>query len=254
LSELAATMRAIVTTSMVKGEMSQRLTKELPEHHLRYCKPCDAIHPHEQAFRIAAIQAGLELTPGTSPPLVRRIKGMRPNGFRRPGSDTAPRFNIIRNYLRFYGPATAKEVASFVDAPVKDIGAHWPEDVVDVDVDGLTKSALADTLDVLSDPPQPTAVRLAGPFDPLLQGRDRELLVPDAGRRKTVWRALGRPGVVFVAAEPIGTWRSAKAGNKLRVTLDLWTQPTQKQKDAIVDETQRLADFRGIDLLDVAGL
>jgi hypothetical protein len=145
-------------------------------------------------------------------------------------------------------------VAAFVDAPVKDIKAHWPDDVVDVEVDGHKRSALAQTLEVLADPPRPTAVRLAGPFDPLLQGRDRDMLIPDADRRKVVWRVLGRPGVIFVAAEPVGIWRATKAGKKLRINLDLWTSHTKKQKDAIADEAHRLADFRAIELTELNGL
>ncbi|PVY34225.1 DNA glycosylase AlkZ-like family protein [Williamsia muralis] len=251
LRELATTMRAIVTDTMVKGEMSSRLTTELPEHHLRDCKPCGAVHPHEQTFRLAALQAGLELVPNTSPPVLHRVKGLRPNEFRRPDADASPQFDLIRNYLRFYGPSTAQEVAAFLDAPVKEVKAHWPDDVLDVDVEGQGKSALIEAIDVLTDPPQPTAVRLAGPYDALLQGRDREMLVPEVDRRKTVWPVLGRPGVIFAAAEPVGTWRPAKAGKKLRIKVEPWVRHTTKVQKAIAVEAERLARFRGVELAGI---
>jgi hypothetical protein len=251
LHELSTAMRGIVTDKMVKGEMSRRLTAELPEHHLRYCKPCDSVHAHEQSFRLAAIQAGLELVPRTSPPVVRRAKGLRPNGFRRPGTEATPRFDVVRNYLRFYGPATPQEVAAFLDAPVKDVRAHWPEDAVEVTVDGQPRSALKDSLEVLQEPPRPTAVRLVGPYDPLLQGRDREMLIPDDTRRKSIWPVLGRPGVVFVAAEPIGIWRPTKAGNRLKIRVEPWARHTAKLRKAITHEAERLAAFRAVELAGI---
>ena len=42
----------------------------------------------------------------------------------------------VRGVLRFLGPATPKQVAGYVDSPVKEIEARWPEDVVPVEVDG----------------------------------------------------------------------------------------------------------------------
>jgi hypothetical protein len=251
LRELAATMRAIVADTMVKGEMSSRLTAELPEYHLRDCKPCGAVHPHEQTFRLAALQAGLELVPNTSPAVLHRVTGLCPNEFRRPGADASPRFDLVRNYLRFYGPSTAQEVAAFLDAPVKEVKVHWPDDVLDVDVEGQCKSALIDTIDLLADPPQPTTVRLAGPYDALLQGRDREMLVPEVARRKAVWPVLGRPGVIFAAAEPMGTWRPAKAGRKLRIKVEPWARHTTRVQKAIVAEAERLARFRGVELAGI---
>jgi hypothetical protein len=248
MAELSVEMRKIVTTPTVKGEMSRKLTSVLPDHFLRYCKPCDAIHPYENSFRLAAIQAGLELQPHTSPPILQRIKGLRPNHFRHLGAEAAERFDVIRNYLRFYGAATPKQVSEYLDAPVRDIKAHWPTDVVDVLVDGQTRSALAGTLQVLTDPPEPSGLRLVGPYDPLLQARDRELLMPDAARRKATWPVLGRPGVIFSAAEPIGTWRPAKAGKKLNITVELWAKTNRAINAAIEEQAARLARFRGLDL------
>ena len=107
LAEIAAKMRIVVTRPMVKGEVSTRLTAALDEPYLRYCRPCGVMHAPEQAFRLAALYAGLELEPGTSPPVLHRIKGW-PRRAPGPAADplSAPaHLQPIRNYLRFLGPA-----------------------------------------------------------------------------------------------------------------------------------------------------
>lgn len=55
---------------------------------------------HLRRFQ-AALQAGLELEPGTSPPVLHRIPDLRPPLFGRPAGEAEPRFDVIRNYLRF---------------------------------------------------------------------------------------------------------------------------------------------------------
>ncbi len=138
LAEIAAKMRTVVTRPMVKGDVSTRLTAALDEPYLRFCRPCGVLHAPEQAFRLAALYAGLELEPGTSPPVLRRIKGW-PRRTPGPAPDalSAPkRLQPIRNYLRFLGPATPGDVAGFLDTSVAEVKAHWPEDAEEVKVAG----------------------------------------------------------------------------------------------------------------------
>lgn len=68
-------MRDIVSKPTVKGEMSAQLTTRVTEPYLRFCRPCNATHLYEMPFRLAALQAGLELQPDTSPPVLERIPG-----------------------------------------------------------------------------------------------------------------------------------------------------------------------------------
>jgi hypothetical protein len=67
-----------------------------------------------------------------------------------------------------------------------------------VHVDGHSRFVPGDDLAMLRDPPLAEATRLLGAFDPWLQARDRELLVPDADARRELWPVLGRPGAVLV--------------------------------------------------------
>jgi hypothetical protein len=240
LDTVAEAMRSIVTAPMVKGEMSGRLTAVMDPPFVRFCVPCDATHVYEMPFRLAALRAGLELQPGTSPPVLQPIPGFAP-------TTTVPeRLDVVRAYLRLLGPATPKLVAGYLDAPAKDVQARWPEDVVDVDVAGERRWLLAEDADRLGDPPVLT--RLLGPFDLYLQARDRPLLVDDVAHSKDLWRTLGRPGAVLSQGEIAGTWRARKAGASVTVSVELWTPA---DRGAIGEQAERLARFRGISLKTV---
>jgi hypothetical protein len=240
LDVVAGAMRSIVTGPMVKGEMSTRLTAALDEPYLRFCVPCDAVHTYEQPFRLSALRAGLELEPGTSPPVLRPIPGFAP------AHEVPERLDVVRGYLRLLGPATPQLVAGYLDAPVKDVQAHWPADAVEVDVDGERRWLLGGDLDLLGDPPRGT--RLLGPFDLHLQARDRSLLVGDAVRAKDLWRTLGRPGGVLVDGEIVGIWRARKAGSSVNVEVSPWGGAHAATRRAVGQQAERLASFRGLTL------
>jgi hypothetical protein len=242
LDAVAKAMRSIVVKPMAKGEVSTRLTKLMDEPYLRYCRACKATHLYEQPFRLAAFRAGLELEPGTSPPVLRRIPG-----FRKPKESRGA--DLIRTYLRLFGPATPKLVADFLDAPVKDVQAHWPSDVVEVGVDGERRWLLEADRDRLAAGTAKTT-RLLGPFDLFLQGKDRSLLVPDPGRAKGMWPVLGRPGAVLVDGDVVGSWRPRQSGGRFRLQLDLWSSP-KRARTAIEPEAERLAAFRGTELTGI---
>jgi hypothetical protein len=242
LDVVADAMRAIVTEPMVKGEMSTRLTAVLDEPYLRSCVPCDAIHTYEQPFRLAALRAGLELEPGTSPPVLRPVPGLAP-------AATVPeRLDVVRGYLRLLGPATPQQVAGYLDAPVAEVRARWPEDAVEVDVEGERRWLPAENADRLADVPAAAGTRLLGPFDLFLQARDRELLAPERERAKELWPTLGRPGAVLTDGAIAGTWRPRKAGSSLTVAVELWAPVP---REAVTEAAERLAAFRGVLLKDV---
>jgi hypothetical protein len=239
LDHIAAEMRAIVTTPTVKGDLSGALNARLPEPYQRYCRPCGAVHLYEQPFRLSALRGGLELRPGTSPPVLERIPGWRGTA-----RTVDPSLDPVRGLLRLLGPVTAQHVATYLDSPVKDVRERWPDDVTEVVVEGQRRSILEADLDALVSPPDVSGVvRLLGPFDLFLQGRDRELVVPDEAHRKDLWRTLGRPGAVLVGHEILGTWRPRSAGRKLRLAVDGWAPLPD-----LTEQAERLAAFRGQEL------
>ncbi|HTE72176.1 MAG TPA: winged helix DNA-binding domain-containing protein [Actinomycetes bacterium] len=242
LDTVAAEMRRIVTRPTVKGEVSTRLTALLPEPYLRWCNPCQATHPHELPFRLAAVRAGLELQQGTSPPVLQRVRGFRAAG------QADARHELVRIYLRLFGPSTPQLVAGFLDAPVTDVKARWPDDVVEVDLDGQRRWVLADEVDLLEAPPSTT--RLLGPYDLYLQGKDRPLLVNDPARAKALWPVIGRPGVVLVDGEVAGSWRPRTRGGRLRLEVVLWSA-RRTARAGVADQAERLAAHRGVGLAGV---
>lgn len=249
LAEVAAALRAVVEEPLVKGEVSGRLSAVLPEQHLRDCVPCRARHPWEMPFRLAALQAGLELVPGTSPPVLRRI----PHWPRRrwgPAEDpgAAPlRLQVVRGYLRLLGPAAPADVAGFLDSTATEVKRHWPDDAEPVEVEGRRAWTLPGG-DAEAAVPVADLVRLLGPFDQLLQARDRTLLVPDRSRHQALWPTIGRPGAVLVGTDVVGTWRPRASGATLALKLELWQPLSVATRARVQEEAERLAAHRGVRL------
>ncbi|ROS78599.1 DNA glycosylase AlkZ-like family protein [Cellulomonas sp. PhB143] len=274
LRTVAGLEREIVRSPTVKGELSSRLSGRLDAPYVRFCAPCDATHVYEMPFRLAALQAGLELEPGTSPPVLRRIPGLRPRPYARLGDAADPRLDVVRGYLRFYGPASAKDVAEHLDAPLRDVRDRLPHDVVPVEVVDVAfpkgrqeRWVLAQDADGLAGTsPDAVAggrrggaadaqVRLVGPYDPYLQLRDRAVLTQDPARAKDLWRTLGRPGAVLAGGDVVGTWRARSAGSgarrRLTVAVDPWFPPDRALRGAVAEQAERLAAFRGTGTVDV---
>jgi Winged helix DNA-binding domain len=247
LTEVATQMRHVVKGPMGKGEVSTQLTARLDPPYLRYCRTCNTTHSWEVPFRVGALYAGLELQPGTSPPVLRRIPSWpKRNPGPAPDPMAAPEsLQPIRNYLKFLGPATPNDVAAFLDSPVAEIKAHWPEDAVEVSVDGRQGWILGEVGGIEHDR---ELLRLLGGFDLFLQGRDRDLIVPDVSKHKELWPILGRPGAVLSGSEIVGTWRPKTAGSEFTLRLSLWASHANRIRQKLKLEAERLAAHRGLEL------
>jgi hypothetical protein len=70
----------------------------------------------------------------------------------------------------------------------------------------------------------------------LLQGAERELLVPRADRRELLWTSRVWPGALLVDGEIRGTWRRAK--HALRV--DAWGRLSRTAREAVEAEASAL--------------
>ena len=258
LRTVAGHMRALTSSPATKGEVSGGLTEVLDPPFLRPCSVCRTTHIYEQPFRLSALQAGLALDPGTSPPVLRRVARLRAPMYGRLAGEALPRFDVVRNHLRFYGPARMSDVAKFVDALQKEVKAHWPDDAVEVGVAGVEPAGrpepwfvLKGDLDELGGGGGERSVLLLGSHDPYLQGRDRELLVPDANRRKELWRTIGRAGAILRDGEVAGLWRPRTSGRRLTIRLEPWTRLTKADRTAVDEQAERLARHRGVELAGV---
>ncbi|WP_125610449.1 DNA glycosylase AlkZ-like family protein [Specibacter cremeus] len=244
LAVVGGHLREIASTPVVKGEASSRLTADLPDPYLRYCRPCNAIHSYEQTFRLAALPAGLELEPGTSPPVLRRIPGWSGPAARVPAA-----LDPVRACLHLFGPLTPKLVAGYLDASIAAVKRHWPDDVEGVEVDGERRDVLLADVPLLEDPPTGDAVRLLGSHDLFLQARDRELILGDESRRRGMWPVLGRPGGVLHGHRLVGTWRPRSSGKKLALAVETWGRVPRRELEA---EAARLAAHRGQEFTGLA--
>ena len=259
---VAGHLRDIVTAPTVKGDVSGRLSALLDEAFLRECRSCRATHVYEMLFRLPPLQAGLEIEPGTSPPVLRRVPRRRPRMYERLGGEADVGFHAVRNYLRFYGPARARDAAQFLDAPLQDVQAQWPTDAVEVGVTGAGGEARRQPRFVLAEDAKDLAgsgadagmptLRLLGPFDPYLQLRDRELLVPEEARRKELWPVLGRPGAILVDGEIAGTWRPRASVKRLTLLVQAWRSLGAVELTALQEQAERLAAHRGTVLTAVS--
>ena len=70
----------------------------------------------------------------------------------------------------------------------------------------------------------------------LLDGRERELLIPQADRRAQLWTPRVWPGALLVEGEIRGTWRRAQH----TVRIDTWSRLTREMRDAIEAEARTL--------------
>lgn len=94
-------------------------------------------------------------------------------------------------------------------------------------------------------------MRLLGPYDPFVQAKDRELLVPEEARRKTLWPVLGRPGAVLRGTDVVGTWRPRMAAKKLILRVEAFEELTTPVRAAVEKQARLLAGFRGAALTGV---
>ncbi len=177
---------------------------------------------------------------------------LRWDGARQPTIWTVPppeidpqeaRLELARRYLHVFGPTTP---ASF---------GEWAG--IRPDRAAATFNALASALVPVRSPigdawilagdeptlsapaalPQDTARLLpSGDTYTLLWGADRELLVPDADRRRTLWTSRVWPGSILVAGELAGTWQRAEA----KITLRPWRRLSTSERTAVEAEAASL--------------
>jgi hypothetical protein len=234
-------MRDVVTSPTAKGAASTAVTKRIPSVMRRDCRACKTQHISDSAMRASAPAAGLEIEPGTAPPVLLPRRGAKLPSAPDPKAIGA----LATGYLTYLGPADIGEFAGYLDARRADVVPAWPDELAEVSVKGRRAWLPADRLDALGTAPAARLVRLLGPFDPYLQARDRDLIVPDKVVQKTLWPVLGRPGALFVDGEIVGTWRTKAAGAKLTITVDAFAPLRPAVWKQIEAEAERVAEVRG---------
>lgn len=167
-----------------------------------------------------------------------------PAGLPTPGSlVAAARLEMARRHLHVSGPSTAASFAAWAGVtprhaattyaalagslvPVRTpLGDAWA-----LAVDEGRLRAAADG------PAAPVRLLPGGDAFTLLQGAERELLVPDPLLRSTLWTSRVWPGALLVDGEIAGTWRRSGA----TITVQPWTDLPRPAREAIDAEAASL--------------
>ena len=237
----AAALREVVVAEMPRARASAEMTAALPPAYSYDCAPCGSTHVFGSLFQLVGLAAGVQVLggrPARLAPLPDRHALPE-----RAGDATG----LVEAYLRVHGPAAPGDFAGFLDSTRAVVKGVWPPGLVAVRVDGREAFLPESDVDVLrSAPDVRDLVRLLPPLDPLLQGRDREVLVPDVARRKPVWRVLGNPGVVLADGDIAGTWRTKAGGARLDVAVALFGPVSAGARAGIEVEADRVARVRGL--------
>jgi winged helix DNA-binding protein len=155
------------------------------------------------------------------------------------------RLELARRHFHVFGPATAASLGDWAGikpaaaqaafdglagslTPVRTpIGDAW---ILTEDEPSFRASAPAS-------PPQ-LAARLLPSGDTfyLLQGAQRELLVPEPDRRRSLWTSRVWPGAVLLGGEIVGIWR--RGGR--RFTIEPWRALLPAEREAVEAEAEGL--------------
>jgi len=175
---------------------------------------------------------------------------IRWDGARQPALRTVPapevdpreaRLELARRYMHVFGPSTADAFSEWAGVRAAGRDAFEALDTTLTPV----RTPIGDAWILADD--EPAFRALAGPGAParllpsgdtyfLLQGADRELLVPEADRRRMLWTPRVWPGAVLAAGEIVGTWRRVQA----LVTIDAWRRLSRGEREAVEAEAASL--------------
>ncbi len=152
------------------------------------------------------------------------------------------RRELARRYLHVFGPATADGFARWAGI------ARRPAAAAFASLEGsllAVRSPLGEEWLLADDEPAmraaetpaaPARLLPSGDAYFLLDGAERELLVPRADRRPRLWTSRVWPGALLVEGEIRGTWRRA---NDV-VRIDAWTRLSGAMRDAVEAEARAL--------------
>jgi hypothetical protein len=220
----------------IAEDLAARLRTHLGDARMTYGEAGDALGVHPNKLRYAA---------PTGTVAIRWDGARQPTIWILPPPEVDPgdaRLELARRYLHIFGPARPEAFAEWVG-----ISAPRGRAAFDALTRSLTpvRTPVGDAWILTRDEPafraalEPAApARLLPSGDTyfLLQGADRELLVPDADRRRALWTSRVWPGALLVDGELAGTWRRAQHS----VTVQTWRRLSRAARDAVEAEARSL--------------
>ena len=149
---------------------------------------------------------------------------------------------LARRYLHIFGPATSAGFARW--AGVSRRAAAGTFEALGASLVPV-RSPLGDEWLLADDEPAmraapaaaaPARLLPSGDAYFLLDGAERELLVPDAESRAKLWTSRVWPGALLVDGEIRGTWRRAQH----TVRVDTWSRLSAPRREAVEAEAAAL--------------
>ena len=217
-------------------DLAARLRSLLGGARMAYGEAGRALGVHPNRLRYAAAT-------GT---VVIRWEGARQSAiWTVPPPETDPheaRLELARRYLHIFGPAAPEAFARWAGIGRRHAAAAFAAlhpALAPVHTPAWRRGILAQDEAVLRAAPRPAAsARLLPSGDAylLLQGADRDLLVPDADRRRALWTPRVWPGGLLLGGEIAGTWRRADTA----LTVQPWRRLSRAERDAVTAEAESL--------------
>jgi hypothetical protein len=150
----------------------------------------------------------------------------------------AARLELARRYLQVFGPATPEAFARWAGIGPRS-GIHAFKTLGQLLTQVRTPIGEAWILSrdeplfrAAPGPAAPARLLPSGDTWFLLQGADRELLVPEESQRRALWTSRVWPGALLVEGETVGTWR--RAAHVL--TIQSWRRLSPVQRNAVEAE------------------
>jgi len=210
--------------------LADRLDAFLAGRKMSYSEAGHALGVHPNSLRYAAPTGRL---------LIRWEGARRPTIWMVPAPTTDPRdarLELVRRYLHVFGPGTVEGFGEW--AGVKPPAARKAFDALEGSL-VAARTPIGEGWILAEDEAgfrapialaAPARLLPSGDAYHLLQGAERELLVPDPARRRLLWTPRVWPGALLVEGEIAGTWRRSEGD----VTVAPW-RPLSAAEAAVVE-------------------
>jgi hypothetical protein len=220
----------------IAEDLAARLRAHLGDERMKYSDAGNALGVQPNALRYAA---------PTGTVAIRWDGARQPTIWILPPPKVDPsdaRLELARRYLHIFGPTTPEAFAQWAG-----IGPPRGRAAFDALGGSLTpvRTPVGEAWILARDEPTlrtafgsaaPARLLPSGDAYFLLQGSDRELLVPDADRRRELWTPRVWPGALLVEGEVVGTWRRAQG----TVAIQTWRRLSRAARDAVEAEAESL--------------
>lgn len=155
---------------------------------------------------------------------------------------------LVRRYLRAYGPATPADFAYWAGMRVgaaKRLWGRLEDELVPIPATGMAASLLAEDAETLAEAPPPDGVvRLLPFFDVYLLGhRDKGHLVGEAHYKRVYRKAGWISPTVLVDGRVEGVWSQEEGGERVRIVVEPFAPLAREVKEGLETEAERLGRF-----------